>query len=165
MEPDIRWLEAVFGRPQPDSTGLTHVAVSEGARSKLQQMAGELVGTNRLVALYVPETTEEVWHPGDKRGRVVGAVQLVEMPSDKKIEDYFYLNWDKTPRWPIGWPARLVYAPPFDYCPALRGFVESEFGPGSFGAYVHRLELGPFPLEDWMREKLNHAFGQFPRLA
>ena len=37
-------------------------------------MADELVGTKDLIAIYVPEGTEDVYEPGAMRGRVVGAV-------------------------------------------------------------------------------------------
>jgi hypothetical protein len=165
MNPDIRWLEAVFGPPKPAENGLTHIAVPGNARSALVDMAGDLVGTDGLVALYVPEGTEDVYKPGPTRGRIICAVQLVAMPPGKKAEDYFYNDWDGSRRWPIGWPARLVYSPPVAQCPTLRDHVQTLHGAGSFGAYVARFQHGPFELELAMRERLNSDFSQFTRLV
>jgi len=64
--------------------------VPETGRAALKEMALDLVGTNGLVALYVPVGTEDVYSPGAKRGRIICAVQLLAMPLDKKVEDYFY---------------------------------------------------------------------------
>jgi hypothetical protein len=165
VNPDIQWIEAVFGSPKPDDTNLTHVAVPGNARPPLLDMVGELVGTNGLVALYVPEGTEDVYKPGPMRGRVICAVQLVAMPPGKRLEDYFYDDWDGSRRWPIGWPARLIYSPPIAECPTLRDHVQTLYGSGSFGGYVARFQHGSFPLEQAMRERLNRDFAQFTRLA
>jgi hypothetical protein len=162
MGPDIRWIEAVFGSPKPDEENRTHIAVPDTARTPLLEMAADLVGTDQVVALYVPEGTEEVYKPGAKRGRIICLVQLVGMPPNGKVEDYFYNDWDGSRRWPIGWPARLVCAPPVTECPVLREHVESLFGAGSFAGYVRRFQKGPFPLEPAMRERLNRDFAQFP---
>jgi hypothetical protein len=161
MYTDIRWIEAVFGPLKPDEGGLTHIAVPVTARSALVDMADDLVGTEGLVALYVPKGTEEVYRPGPTRGRIICAVQLVAMPHGKKVEDYFYNDWDGSRRWPIGWPVRLVYSPAVAECPRLRDHVETLFGSGSFGSYVARFQHGPFQLEQVMRERLNRDFSEF----
>jgi hypothetical protein len=159
MEPDIRWIEAVYGAERQI---LTHIAVPGTARSALHKMADELVGTNALVAFYMPVGTDDVYTPGLKRGRVFCAVQLLPMPPNGKIEQYFYNDLkDGSRRWPIGWPARLVYAPPVADCPSLREHVVSLFGEGSFAGYVSRFQKGPFRLELAMRERLNSDFAQF----
>ena len=165
MQPNFRWIEAVYGAPKPERENLTHIAVPDTARLALQEMASDLVGTDGLVALYVPVGTEDVYSPGAKRGRIICAVQLVAMPPDKKVEDYFYNDWDGSRRWPIGWPARLIYSPPIAECPILREHVETLFGSGSFSSYTARFQHGPFELEPAMRERLNADFGQFTRLA
>jgi hypothetical protein len=77
------------------------------------------------------------------------------------MEDYYYDDWDGSRRWPIGWPCRLVCAPPVSQCPTLREHVESLFGPGSFQGYVSRFQHGPFLLEQAMQERLNRDFAQF----
>lgn len=134
-------------------------------RVRLQEMANELVGTPGLVAIYIPEGTEDVYQPGDMRGRIVGAVRLVKMPSHRKMEDYFYDDWDGSRRWPIGWPCKVVYAPDLSECPFLRQHVEHLFGPGIFGSYVSRFQQGPFELELAIRERLNRDFAQFQQVG
>ena len=170
MYPNIRWIKATYGRPpKPDHEGLTQIEVQGKVRGKardaLLDMAGDLVGTDGLVALYVPEGTEDGYMPGALRGRIIGAVQLVPMPPSKKVEDYFAFDLDGTLRWPIGWPARLVYSPPIAECPTLRDHVETLFGSGSFFGYAARLHYGPFQLEQAMRERLNEDFSEFTRLV
>lgn len=121
-------------------------------------MTNELVGTPALVAIYIPEGTNDVYHPGGKCGLVVGAVRLVTMPPHRRMEDYFYCDWDGSRR---GWPCGVIYAPDFSECPFLRQHVEYLFGQGFFGSYVSRFQQGPFKLETSMRERLNRDFAQF----
>jgi hypothetical protein len=161
MLPDIRWITPLYGFG-PDCQ---HIGVPENARARLQEMADELIGTTRLVAIYIPEGTEDVYEPGGLRGRVVGAVRLVKMPQRRKMEDYYYDDWDGSRRWPIGWPCKVVYAPNEPECPFLREHVEHLFGPGSFGGYVSRFQHGPFKLEPAMREAINRDFAQFEQIA
>lgn len=165
MQPDIRWIEAVYGAPAPGNDNCTHIAVPDNARAALKEMARDLVGTDGLVALYVPIGTEDVYSPGAKRGRIICAVQLVAMPPGKVVEDYFYDDWDGSRRWPIGWPARLVYSPPIGECPILKEHVESLFGSGSFSSYTARFQHGPFALEQAMQDRLNADFSVFTPLA
>ena len=158
MLPDIRWIIAQYGFG-PDET---HLGVPENARDRLKEMENELVGSSGLVAIYIPEGTENDYNPWGKRGRVVGAARLVDMPPNGKMEDYFYRDLDGSLRWPIGWPCEAVYALEESECPSLREYVEHLFGPGSFRGYVRRFhELGPFRLEPAMREALNRDFAQF----
>ena len=158
MEPDIRWITAVFGTPETREERRSHIGVPGSGRSALQKMADELIGTQGQVALYVPEGTDEVYRPGDKRGRVIAAVKLLEMPPGRKMDDYFYDDWDGKRRWPIGWPCQLILAPPQHECPPLRDHVEHLFRTGSFGPYLARLQKGPFSLDAAMRERLNRDF-------
>ncbi|HEV8063165.1 MAG TPA: hypothetical protein VGP68_25010 [Gemmataceae bacterium] len=157
MYPDIRWITPLYGFGLDSE----HIGVPESARTLLQTMANELVGTPALVAIYIPEGTEEVYEPGGMRGRVIGTVRLIKMSSRRKMEDYYYDDWDGSRRWPIGWPCKVAYAPDESECPLLREHVEHLFGPGSFGNYVGRFQLGPFQLEPVMRERLNRDFAQF----
>lgn len=161
MNPDIRWITAVYGVPETRDEKRSHIAVPDNARSKLHEMAAELVGTSKLVALYVPEGTEDVYKAGDKCGRVIGLVQLVEMPKGKTIEDFFYNDWGGTRRWPVGWPCHVVCNPPPVECPQLREHVESLIGEKVFGGYVKRFKIGPFRLEPEMRARLNRDFAAF----
>jgi hypothetical protein len=163
--PDVRWIEAVFGNPAAGRDYSTHIAVPTNGRAQLHAMAAELAGTDGLVALYVPEGTEDVYQPGPRRGRIIGAVQLLPMPAGRTVEDYFYNDWDGSRRWPYGWPARLVYSPPVEECPTLREHVESLFSRGSFGGYVKRFQHGPFRLEPLMRDRLNRDFARFGPMA
>lgn len=160
MPPDLRWITPLYGFG-PDCE---HIGVPENARAPLQAMAGELVATQGLAAIYIPEGTEEVYEPGAMRGRVVGAVRLVQMPPGRRMEDYFYDDWDHTRRWPIGWPCEVIYAPGESEGPSLREHVEHVYGAGSFSGYVSRFQLGPFALEPRMRERLNRDFARFQRL-
>lgn len=163
MQPDIRWIKPTYGAPIPDGDKLTQIEVPEMARATLKEMARELVGTNGLVALYVPLGTEDVYSPGVMRGRIICAVELLAMPPDKKLEDFFSTDWDGSRRWPIGWPARLIYSPPVAECPFLKEHVESLFGSGSFSSYAARLHVGPFRLEQAMRDRLNADYRSLGR--
>jgi hypothetical protein len=165
MDPDIRWIEAVFGPRRPVRAKLNHICVPEIGRSALLEMAEELVGTDGLVAFYMPEGTEEIYQPGSERGRVICAVQLIPMPPGKRVEDYSCKDWDGSVRWPIGWPARAVHVCPEGKCPSLREHVESLFGSGSFGGYTARFQRGPFRLESPMRQRLNSDVSEFTRLV
>jgi len=100
--------------------GIRHIAVPERGKEKLRSMTDNLSGTDDLVAIYIPEGTEKVYEPGDKRGRVMGGVRLRPMPRGKAIGDYFYKDWVGTMRWPLGWPCKAVYAPEVSECPHLR---------------------------------------------
>jgi len=160
MIPDIRWITPMYGFGRDCG----HIGVSDRARAVLQEMANELVDTPRLVAIYIPEGTEDIYQAGGMRGRVVGGVRLVEMPPRRRVEDYFYEDWDGSLRWPIGWPCKVVYAPDESECPVLRQHVEYLFGPGNFGSYVSRFQHGPFELEPDMRERLNRCFTQFEQI-
>ena len=161
MIPDIRWITPLYGFG-PD---IEHIGVPEQSRNKLQEMANLLIGTPGLVAIYIPEGTDDIYQAGIRRGRVVGAVRLVEIPSGRRMEDYFYEDWDGTLRWPIGWPCEAVYAPDISACHVLRQHVESLFGPGNFASYVSRFQQGPFELEPDMQERLNRCFAQLERIA
>src|SRR3954447_22540853 len=114
MKPDIRWMTA-FYRFRPECA---YVGVPERGRAALLEMAADLVGTSGQVAIYVPEGTEDVYRPGPARGRVVGAVRLLPMPTGRRVEDYFYNDWDGSRRWPIGWPCQVVYALAEAECPS-----------------------------------------------
>jgi hypothetical protein len=128
-----------------------HIAVPDKAEKKLRGMADDLVGSDDLVAIYIPEGTAEVYQPGNGRGRVVGGVQLLPMPEDRGIRDYFFRDWDESLRWPIGWPCRVIYSPPVDKCPVLRSMVDTIYGPNNLKSYVGQLRDGPL--------KLSHEFG------
>jgi hypothetical protein len=157
MFPDIQWITPLYGFGME----CQHIGVPENARTQLQRMADELVGEPGLVAIYIPEGTEDVYEARHMRGRVVGAVRLVAMPPERQMEDYFYDDWDGSRRWPIGWPCGVVFAPDCTECPSLREHVEHLFGPGSFGGYVSRFQHGPFELEVAMRDRLSRDFAHF----
>ncbi len=152
----ILFLEAMYGFEADHG----HIAVPAMAEDKLKEMVARLVGTDDLVAIYVPEGTEDVYRPGDKRGRVMGAVKLLPMPSGKSIRDYYYDDWEKTRRWPVGWPCQVVFAPPIGKCPRLRDLVESLHGPGMFQPYVARLQYGPIGLDAKMAKALFEIFSK-----
>lgn len=146
-----RWITPLYGF-SPD---IAHIGVPATAQQQLQTMASELAGTNDLVAVYIPEGTEDVYAPGNMRGRIVGAVRLLKMPRRKTIADYSYQDWDGALRWPIRWPCTAVLAPPELLCPTLRTLVDLVFRrPGSFAPYVARFLTGPFRLEPQMTDAL-----------
>ena len=139
-----------------------HLGVPESGRSALIQMADALVGTSNLIAIYIPEGTEDVYEAGAKRGRIVGAVRLLEMPEGSAIEDYYYDDVvDGSRRWPFGWPCQPVFAPAISDCPPLREYVEHFFGSGSFSGYVSRFQRGPFELDAKVGQAINDDFDEF----
>lgn len=157
----FRYIEPMFGFGADQK----HVCVPHGADQLLQDMASDLVGTDDLIAIYVPEGTGDVYGAQAMRGKVVGGVRLLPMPDGKTIRDYFYRDWDGSLRWPVGWPCEAVYAPPVEQCPTLRGLVELLHGPESFKPYVARFQKGPFELDGRMAKELEKRFSAFSRLA
>ena len=156
----IRWIHPLYGF----GADQTHIAAPESARKTLTAMAADMIGSQDLVAIYVPEGTEDVYLTGAAsvaRGRVVGAVRLPALPLGRRLEDYYFDDWDGSRRWPIGWPCEVVYAPPLDQCPLLRDHVELLFGSGSFGSYVARFQKGSFSLEPKMQARLSKDFEAF----
>lgn len=149
----FRFLTPLYGF----SSGIRHVAVVQEAEKQLRDM-GALVGSNHLVAIYVPEGTEDVYQPGNRRGRVVGSVKLKAMPPDKTIGDFFEKDWDGSLRWPIGWPCEAVHSPTPGNCPTLRSLVVEVHGPNAFNPYVRRLRNGPIELDQKMAKKLEKWF-------
>jgi hypothetical protein len=156
----IRWIEALYGF----SLDQTHVAVTANARGPLLKMADELVGTDNLVAIYVPEGTEDVYEPGNMRGRIVGAVRLLEMPAGSGIEDYPIPDWDQhegvpgwdgSIRWPLGWPCAAVLAPDPAKCQTLRTLVSTVHPGKPFGDYALQFQHGPFRLGFEMQRTVN----------
>ena len=118
---DLRYIEPLYGFG-PD---IDHIAVGDNAKARttLSEMGQELPRTDRLIAIYIPEFTDEAYQPGLQSGRVVGAVRLLPMPLDRAITDYFYHDVDGSLRWPFGWPCEAIYAPPVEECVYLRTVV------------------------------------------
>jgi hypothetical protein len=158
----IRYIQSMYSY----DAELTHIAVPENGEKELCIMAERIVGSDDLVAIYIPEGTDNVYEPGEMRGCVVGAVRLVPMPPGYTMRDYRYLDFDQSVRWPFGWPCQPVYAPPVSECRHLRNLVEQVFGRDDlFQTYCSRFQRGPFELEDPMSEELNRFFMQFPMLS
>jgi len=155
MFPDIKWLAPLYGF-SPDCR---QISVPEKARPKLLEMAKALVGTSSLVAIYISEGAKDGYGIRAMRGRVAGAVRLVEKPSHLKLEDFYCDDLEGKRRWPIGWPCQVVLAPHENQCPVLREHVESVHG--SFAAYAGQFQRGPFALDPVMRDRLNRDFGEF----
>jgi hypothetical protein len=154
----FRYLTALYGlRPNQ-----THIAVPELGEERLHQMAADLVASEDLVAIYVPLGTEEDYRPGNMRGRVVGGVRLVPMPKGKSTRDYFFDDLDGSPRWPVGWPCRVVYAPAVEECPLLRSIVDAAHKPNSFQPYVSRLKRALFQVDRKVADRLDAWFTRFP---
>ena len=156
---DLRYIGPLYGFG-PD---IDHIAVGDNAKARttLSEMGQELPGTDRLIAIYIPESTDEAYQPGLQSGRVVGAVRLLPMPLDRAITDYFYRDVDGSLRWPFGWPCEAIYAPPVEECVYLRTVVDMVFGPRSFAPYVKRFQTGPFRLEPRVAAELMRYFDRF----
>ena len=156
-DPDvIKWMTGIYAAFESRGNERYHIAVPPKAREKLIEMSDELVGTEDLVALYVPVSTDASYLPEGMRGRIIGTAQLVPMPPGRRVEDYFicYLL-DGSRRWPYGWPCRVVdRLPEFHYI-ELKPHVETLVGPGSFPSYMKQLHVGPFKLDEYMQERLN----------
>ncbi|HME21548.1 MAG TPA: hypothetical protein VKI44_09430 [Acetobacteraceae bacterium] len=135
-----------------------HIALPEAAQDLLWKMSRELVGTDDLIAIYIPEGTEAGYPANNMRGKVVDAVCLLNMPAGRGINDYFYNDLEGKRRWPIGWPCVAVLHPPIDECPTLRTLVEKNHGPNSFGPYVKRFQRGPFALDRPVSIELSRWF-------
>ena len=156
----FRYIEPLYGFDANQS----HIAVPETAIGALRTMVDDLLGTDDLIAIYIPEGTDDVYQPGAMRGRVVGAVRLLPKPPGKGMRDYFFRDWDGSLRWPLGWPCKAVYAPLVAECPVLRSLVDELFGPNDFQPYVARFQNGPFELDHKMATKLDKLFSRFPQL-
>jgi hypothetical protein len=124
-----------------------HIAVPASAEKILTEISDALVGTDDLLAIYIPKNTQAGYPADDMRGKVVGGVSLVNMPTGKGINDYFCDDLEKRRRWPIGWPCVAVLRPPVDECPSLEYLVEMYHGSNS-SSYAARLCDGPIQL-DW----------------
>jgi hypothetical protein len=161
---EVKWnlvyLEPMYGFSEDQK----HIAVAARAEEKLHEMAKRLVGTDDLIAIYIPEGTDDVYQPGSMRGRVVGAVKLIPMPPGKTIQDYYFTDWgDGNRRWPVGWPCEVIFKPPVEMAPVLRTLVELLHGPGNFQPYVARLQHGPIALDHKMAKRLRDELSRYPR--
>jgi|SRR6185503_13530884 len=156
----FQYIEPLYGY----DANQTHIAVPETAEKNLREMVADLRDTDDLIAIYVPEGTDDVYQPGAMRGRVVGAVRLLPMPPGRAMRDYHYKDWDGTMRWPLGWPCKAVYSPPVTQCPILRTLVDKLFGPNDFQPYVARFQHGPFKLDTRMAAELDKLFAHFTKV-
>src|SRR3974377_1668492 len=96
----LRYIEPLYGF---DPNTMDHIAVGDNAtaRTMLLRMGQELPGTDRLIEIYIPESTDDAYQPGLQAGRVVGAVRLPPMPPNRTITDYFHRDLDGSLRWPV----------------------------------------------------------------
>ena len=147
----ISWLTCVFGFEKDTP----HISIPNGPNDNgvkiLGKMADKLVGTDELIALYIPLSVDtKVWpHAKDKNGRIVGTAKLIEKPEDMKIEDYYCLDWSEldkngnpVKRWPIGWPCEVVHYLKKDECINFRHIVETNTE-NSFDQWTAGLQSGP----------------------
>jgi hypothetical protein len=81
----FRWITPLYGfdHCQP------HIAVPEVAEAALLAMGAEMAGTDDLLAIYIPEGTDEVYQPGNMRGRIVCGGRLAAMRSRAGAADPF----------------------------------------------------------------------------
>jgi len=160
IEPNIRWIHALF-RFSPECD---HISVPQNAMGELDMMQRDLVGTDGLLAIYIPERTPDSYEVPELRGRVAGAVRLDKMEDGKTIADFSYSEPDGK-HWPYGWPCKVVYAPPIADCPELRNIVKEVFPDKRFGEYAKQLFGKPHRLEPEMRARLSREFARLTRLA
>ncbi|MBN8226086.1 hypothetical protein JYK02_01020 [Corallococcus macrosporus] len=155
----IRYLEAMFGLgPEQE-----HIAVPAKAGVKLKEMVDDLLGTDDMIAIYIPEGTDDVYQNEGQRGRVVGAVKLLQMPANRTVDNYFFNDLlTRERRWPIGWPCQVVYFPPNNAGPLLRNLVDLIHGPGNFQPFVGGLQHGPKKLDLKMAKRLLEELSPFP---
>jgi hypothetical protein len=152
----IKWMTGIYAAFESRGNERYHIAVPPMAREKLIEMSNELVGTEDLVALYVPVSTEANYLPEGMRGRIIATAELLPMPPDRRVEDYSirYLL-DESLRWPFGWPCRVVDRLQKSQYIELKPHVETLVGLGSFPSYMKQLHVGPFKLDEFMQERLN----------
>jgi len=159
----VRWIDSKFGF----GIGQTEICVPAIARSSLLEMGGALAGTDGLVAIYIPEGTDDVYQVGNMRGRIVGAVRLLPMPRGRSIDDYRSFDWDEKAinpewdgraRWPIGWPCQVILAPAIECCPILRSLVDIAHPGAPYGSYAAQFQHGPFRLGFEMGRLVQNAF-------
>lgn len=152
----ITWLAPVFS--WDETTG--HIATFAQARDKLKRMANEMMSrADRLIGLYVPEGTLEVYGPGEMRGKVAAVIRLQSMPQGHSVEDY----WHDDPvtgerRWPVGWPCKTVLKPPADECPILRQQVLITQKVLDYAKYASQFQSGPIQLDPKTSLRLTELF-------
>jgi hypothetical protein len=148
----IRYLEAMYGLG-PDQS---HVAVPVDAEKKLERMARDLVGTEDLVAIYVPLATPEIYDPKSVlRGKVVGAVKLLPMPEGHTTRDYFFDDLaDGKRRWPFGYPCDVVLYPRAERRFDLKPLIELVHGSGQFATYAKMFQSGPVEVRPDLGDRL-----------
>lgn len=61
----FRWIQPLYGF----DPGIDHVAVPDNAGRVLREMADGLVPSQELLAIYIPEGTDEVYAVGAMKGR------------------------------------------------------------------------------------------------
>lgn len=150
----VRWLSPLFSLP----VELQQLCVERNAEDKLTEMATELVGSDDVVAIYVPLNAEAAYRPGAQRGRVAGLVRLLPMPSGRTIRHYTQVDLATGAlRWPFGWPAEVVRAPQPEQCPTLRNILIAAYQRDRLAEYSHFLSA-PHKLERPVRLQIEAAF-------
>ena len=156
----VRYLEAMHDLG-PDQS---HVAVPPEADKKLARMAKDLVGTEDLIAIYIPLSTPESYDSASAmRGKVVGAVKLLAMPRGKVVSDYYFEDpVDRKRRWPIGWPCEVFFYPPAEARFDLKPLIEVVHGVGQFPAYTSMFQSGPVEVRADLGERLLRRLAPYP---
>jgi hypothetical protein len=149
--PTIKWITGVYAiRFTKDGPPRSSISVPLAGRSKLQEMADDLVGTENMVGAYLTIGGPRCAHPEIARGRVIGAACLLEMPKGGRMEDYPCENLGGAPRWPLGWPVKWIYLPPEDRCPELREYVKALIPGGNLRRFTEPLQIGPLEISPTM---------------
>jgi hypothetical protein len=113
----IAALAAVFSHdPVPGS--VSGFSVSPEFKQALERLAKRLAGTNGLVGLYAPESTEPDYGPDRLTyGRVISLVRMLPMPAGHTVANYAsgcieFRRGQVQDRWPYGWPAETFFHSP-----------------------------------------------------
>ncbi len=141
--------------------GFDHIAAPRSAARTIEEMGSRLVASGELVGIYIPETAEGIVATPMQRGRIIGLVRLLPMPSGLTPRDYYYPLGDPNPHWPVGWPCEVVHAPPAAQCPFLRDLVLQAKIPGmDFQTVAGILHRGPFRVPVMFGEIIAKVFSE-----
>jgi hypothetical protein len=152
----VLWLSPLFSLTRD----LKQICVEKNSKDQLCTMAKELAGSEDLLAIYVPLSSEEIYRPGAQKGRIAGLVKLLQMPTGKKI-DCFIEEFQQPDlatgkmRWPFGWPIESVLVPPAENCPMMRDILIKAYERDCLKEYPLQ---GPHRLEKPLQLLIKSAF-------
>ena len=93
----IRWIKGQWKVPD---NGVMHFKAS--VRATVVMMMEDLLRTRAYLGIYITGTSE--WTPAAQHNRLVAVTRPLDMPADKRPEDFQQPDDDGVIRWSIGWP-------------------------------------------------------------